>query len=39
MNTFNVLTFIQVRTDSLIYLKSIKCTKFLTCLKSLKSVI
>ena len=39
MNTFNVLTFIQVRTDSLIYLKSIKSTKFLTCLKSVRGVI
>ena len=39
MNTFDVLTLMQVRTDSLIYLKSTKPTKFLTCLKSVKSVI
>ena len=39
MNTFIVLTFIQLRTDSLIYLKSAKSTKLLTCFKSLKSVI
>ena len=39
MNTFNVLIFIQVRTDSLIHLKSRRSTKFLTCLKSVKSVI
>ena len=39
MNTFNVLTFIQVPTDSLIYLKLTKPTKFLTCLKLVKSVI
>ena len=37
MNTFNVLTFIQVRTDSLVYLT--ECTKFSSCLKSVKSVI
>ena len=39
MNAFIVLTFIQVRTDILIYLKSTKSTNFLTCLKSVKSVI
>ena len=39
MNIFIVLTFIQVCTDSLIYLKSTKPTKFLTCLNSVKSVI
>ena len=33
MNTFNVLTFIQVRADSFDLLKSTKSTKFLTCLK------
>ena len=39
MNTFNVLRFIQVHTDSFIYLKATKSTKFLTCLKLVKSVI
>ena len=34
-----LLTFIQLRTDSLIYLKSAKSTKLLTCFKSVKSVI
>ena len=33
MNTFNVLTFIQVRTDSFDYLKSTKSARFLTCFK------